>query len=449
MEFSNVLDRFVEQAPLSVMTQMALENLFGASQIDRIFEEFAEHQQARTLLFSTCTDLLVQVTLFGCASVHAAFQRQRAAIPVSVVAVYEKLQGVEPAVCEGLVQRTADGARRLIERLETVRAEPIPGYRLRICDGNVLRRSERRLQVLRGTDVAALPGRTVALYDYAANLISRLVVSEDAHTSERKLMLALLPHLQAGDLLMADCNFATMDFFRELEERHAGFLMRHHSGLTLTPLTRRKRSGTCKTGQVYEQQMRLPDGREVRAIIVVRFKPLRKGGREVILLTNLPRSKATAQKLATLYLKRWSIEEAFRQLTQYLSCEVCTLGYPKAALLAFSLAVLAFNCLACVQAALASVHGRQKVEEDLSTYHMGLEVQRTFQGMHIAVPAQEWSRYTTMRPEELAVVLKGVARHVYWPCYQKSKRGPKNPVRTKGRKKSQHVATARLLEKRK
>jgi hypothetical protein len=447
MAFSTILQRFAGNAPLSVMTQVSLEYLFSNKRFDAVFEEVAQRQYSRHLLFSTCTDVLFQVTLFGCSSVNAVFKRDRDAVPVSVVAVYEKLQGVEPAVCQSLVQRIADDAGALIQHLQTVRAEPIPGYRLRIADGNVLRRSERRLAELRGTDIAALPGRTVALYEYTTNLVSRLVISEDAHASERKLMLELLPHVQADDLLMADSSFATMDFFRALSERKVGFLMRHHGGLGLTPLTQRKLCGRCKTGKVYEQQVQLPDGQEWRAIIVVRDKPLANGGREVILLTSVPRSKAKAVRLAKLYLRRWTIEEAFRQLTQYLSCEVCTLGYPKAALLAFALAVTAFNCLACVQAALASVHGREKVEE-LSMFYLGQEVKRTFEGMHIAVPAEEWQPYAQMSPKELAGVLCQIAKHVDWPRYQKAKRGPKKPKKTGARKKSYHVSTVRLLEKR-
>ena len=287
----------------------------------------------------------------------------------------------------------------------------------------------------------------MALYEYATNLVSRLVISEDAETSERKLMVELLPHLQEGDLFMGDSSFATMDFFRALSERKAAFLIRHHGLLRLTPVTERRSCGRCKTGKVHEQQVRLPDGQQWRAIIVVRDKPLAKGGHEVTLLTSVPSGKAKAARLAKLYLQRWTIEEAFRQLTQYLSCEVCTLGYPKAALLAFGLAVTAFNCLACVQAALTQVHGRKQVE-DLSVFYMGQEIKRTFEGMHIAVPAKEWQPYGKMSADQLAKILCQIAKHVHWPRYEKAKRGPKKSQKTSARKKSYHMSTVRILEKR-
>lgn len=445
MEPSRILSRFIAQSPLSVLARMTLENLFGAEPINRIFEEVAQRQYTRELLFSTCADLLVEVTLFGCPSVRAAYLRNQEQIPVSIVAVYEKLQGVEPAVCEALVGRTADRAAQLVNAL-AARPEPIPGYRLRIADGNVLRRSERRLDVLRGTAVAALPGRSVALFDHATQLISRLVVCENAHTSEKRLMLELLPHINPNDLFMGDSGFGTKEFLRGLRQRQAAFLVRHHSSLKLTPLTARKRVGTCRTGTVFEQQVQASDGQEFRAIIIMRKKRLRNGKRVLILLTNVPKSKARATTLARLYLKRWTIEEAFRQLTQYLSCEVSTLGYPKAALLAFSLAVLAYNCLACVKAALASNYGWTKVDEELSPYYVALEVRRTYEGMCIAVPDQQWRPYASMSAEELAAAMKPIVAKLNWRRYHKSPRGPKKSCR-KTRQKHVHVATATLLEK--
>jgi IS4 transposase len=385
------------------------------------------------------------VTLFGCASVRASYLRNRDEIPVSLVAVYEKLQGVEPAVCEAVVGRTADRGAALVGALQATRPEPIDGYRLRIADGNVLYRTDRRLKILQGTNVAALPGRTVAIFDHATQLISRLVVCENAHTSEKRLMLELLPHIDKNDLFMADCGFGTMEFFRGLRERQAGFLIRRHSSMKLTPLGKRRRAGRCRTGEVFEQRVQSSDGQEFRAIIIKRDKPLPNGKRELILLTNLPKSKATAKKLALLYLKRWTIEEAFRQLTQYLSCEISTLGYPKAALLAFSLAVLAYNCLGCVKAALAGRFGWEKVDVELSSYYLALEVKRTYEGMCIAVPEKEWLPYATMDVQELAAELLRIAKNLDWRRYRKSPRGPKKSFR-KTRKQHVHAATATLLE---
>src|SRR5207248_2830543 len=97
------------------------------------------------------------------------------------------------------------------------------------------------------------------------------------------------------------------------------------------------------------------------------------GDREIEILTNLPPEAADAAKVAFLYLKRWKVEGAFHELTTALDCEVKTLGYPKAALFAFAVAVVAYNVLAVLKAALRGVHGEKKVQEEVSGYYMALE----------------------------------------------------------------------------
>lgn len=443
MVFSTVLQRFIDQRPVCVLTRVVLENQFSADRFDAIFEETAREQYTKELLFSTCAELLCQVTLCGQPALHAAFKKARERIPVSVVAVYDKLKRVEPAVCEALVERTAQPLPELLARLKATRPQPVPGYRLRIVDGNTLAASEHRLRELRDVNTAAIPGRTLAVYDVATELITGLIACENGHTNERKLIPALLQRIAAGDLVIADRLYATLEFFAGLIERGAAFLVRH-AGLKLRWLGKRRRVGRCRTGVVFEQDVRLTSGLVCRAIVIQRDKPLREGGRRVILLTNVPRSRASAKKLAELYLKRWRIEEAFRQLTQYLSCEVRTLGYPKAALLAFSLAVIAYNCLACVRGSLASVHGRDKVDEELSAYYVALEVKLCFDGMQVAVPDRQWEAFGRMSPAALARVLRTIAGHVVWEHYTKAKRGPKKPRRRRG-VKHHHVATAALL----
>ena len=84
--------------------------------------------------------------------------------------------------------------------------------------------------------------------------------------------------------------------------------------------------------------------------------PTEDGDAEVEILTNLP-AKVSATKVAEIYLKRWTIEGAFHELTVALNCEVNTLGYPKAALFGFCVAVAAYNVLAVLKAALRAVHG--------------------------------------------------------------------------------------------
>jgi hypothetical protein len=449
MVFSAVLQRFVDQTPICVMVRAILENQLSDARLDEIFACQAQRQYTKELAFSTCARLLCQVTLGRAASVHAAWKKDQATIPVSIVSIYEKLKHTEPGVCASLVSDTCRAAADVLRQLRGERRDPIPGYRLRVLDGNVLAGTEHRLKELRFSGAAALPGRTLALYDYRTDMVHELVPCENAHTSERKLLPQVLPLVAAGDLLLADANFATIDFLNGIVDRRAEFLIRHHGSLKLQALERQRKIGRCSTGMVFEQRVRLSNGMVCRAIVIHRDKPLQKGGKLVTLLTSVPRSRASAAKLAEVYLKRWTIEEVFRQLTEYLSCEVRTLGYPKAALLAFTLAVLGYNCLSVVRAALAHVHGRARVDKELSNYYLGEEVRTVYEGMAVAVPAKEWQVFARMDAKELGQTLTFLAKKMDWQRYTKNPRGPKKPVKRRKVKRGYHVATAQLLEGRK
>jgi hypothetical protein len=445
MVFSDLMQRFIDQRPIAVMVRAVLEKQLADSFFDTTFAEVAQEQYTRELAFSTCAKLLTQVTLGRAASVHAAFIKERASIPVGIGSLYEKLQHVEPLVCEELVSRSAEQLTRVVCLLDQ-RPEPIAGYRLRVVDGNVLAASEHRLKELRGSGSAAMPGKSLAFYDYATGLISDVVACEDGEASERRLVPQLLTKVRAKDLIMADRNFSTIAMLTELEQRGAKFLIRHHAALSLNFEGVVKQRGRCKTGQVSEQTARLKCGFVCRAITITRDKPLKDGGTKVVLLTNLPCKKARARQVAALYLERWTIEEAFRQLTEYLSCEVSTLGYPKAALFAFTLAVLAYNTLMCVKAALRAAHCEGK--EEWSTYYMAWEVKATFEGMLVAVPPEEWQPIGTMPDETFAGFLRQLAATIDPARYARHRRGPKKTVERK-KVKSRHTSTAKILQERK
>lgn len=131
MVFSEILQRFVDQRPVAVMVQAVLEKQFADSFFDTTFEDVAQQQYTRELALSTCAKLVVQVTLGRAASVHAAFVKDRQNIPVSIGSLYEKLQHIEPAVCEELVRRSALELTEVVTFLGR-HEEPIAGYRLHL-----------------------------------------------------------------------------------------------------------------------------------------------------------------------------------------------------------------------------------------------------------------------------------------------------------------------------
>jgi hypothetical protein len=66
------------------------------------------------------------------------------------------------------------------------------------------------------------------------------------------------------------------------------------------------------------------------------------------LWSNLP-DEVSAAQIAQLYRKRWHLEGMFQRLESVLHSEIRSLGHPRAALLGFAVAVLAYNVLAVLK----------------------------------------------------------------------------------------------------
>jgi len=150
---------------------------------------------------------------------------------------------------------------------------------------------------------------------------------------------------------------------------------------------------------------------------------------------------------ATTQVPRQSFtrQTAFFELTTTLSCEIRTLGYPKAALLAFCLALVAYNAVAVIKAALRGVHGKQQGNDAVSSYYLALEIRQTYDGMMVAIPAPHWEVFQAMSPAALAEVLRELAAAVKLSKYRKHPRSPKKkPPASTAYKNGSHVATASL-----
>jgi hypothetical protein len=234
--WTSVIERFEQRAPASVMARTALEHALPAewpdarasSGIDAVFDAHRERQYSRELLFSTVVELVTLVSLGLRPSLHAAARRMET-LPVTLAALYDKVNRTEPAILRALACApwparpglralacapwpARPGLRALVrgsaERLAPVAAAVdggtiLPGWRLRVLDGNHLPASEKRLAPLRGHRGAALPGQTLVVYDPDSGLVTDIVASEDAHQSERASVAPLLASAQPGQLWIA------------------------------------------------------------------------------------------------------------------------------------------------------------------------------------------------------------------------------------------------------
>ena len=86
----------------------------------------------------------------------------------------------------------------------------LPGYRVRILDGNCLAATDHRIEVLRNIGAKALPGKSLVVLDPQLLLASDIFPCEDGHAQERSLFDQVLERVKARELWMADRNMCTM-----------------------------------------------------------------------------------------------------------------------------------------------------------------------------------------------------------------------------------------------
>ncbi len=450
MSLQALVDRFEKQAPISVMMRATLDNAVSADWLNAMFVEHAEQQSNKELLFSSVAGIMGMVACRIHPSVHAAYQSCREELGVTCKALYDKLQRMEVKLSRQLVRQSALRLGEIVRHTKGARAKLLPGYRVLALDGNHLRRTERRIEELRAVNGAPLPGHALVVLDPELGLFVDVFPCEDGHAQERSLLPQVLETVEPHDVWIDDRNFCTAPFLFGISERKAFFVTREHGVSPRRELEGQRRTiGRCETGMVYEQSVRIfhGDGREqlVRRISVKLDDPTRDGDGYIHILTNLPK-KISALKVAALYRKRWSIETAFAEVAQNLDGEIETLGYPKAALFSFCAALLAYNLLSVVMAALRGAHGEEKIDEEVSIYYLADEVAHTHRGLTIALPDDYWTKhYADLTPLQMARELVSIAKTVNLSRYRKHKRGPKKKIKPLSKKGRKHVSTARIL----
>lgn len=472
-----VFTLFAEKAPVCVMMREILTNVLSVERLDAIFDSAAQRQYTRELAFSSVVSLLTDVVTRSRPSPRKAYQSRQSQLGVSAKAVYEKINHTEPTTSAALVATTASGMQEVISALATKLPAILPGYRVKILDGNHFSSTHRRLKILRGQG-ACLPGQALAILDPQTQLIEAIVPCVDGHAQERSLVESFLTLVAPHDVWIEDRNFCTTKLIFGIAGRQAYFIVRQHNqSLRWHPRGEFSAEVGTADGTVAEQEIIVKNesGEQlsIRRVRIVLTQPTRDGDRELYLLTNLP-AGVLAASIAQVYRSRWQIETAFREATVDLLCEVPALGHPQAAILIFAVATLCFNAFSVLKAALRTqlpadtdhsetaslpqadppLSGppakirvtRRELGDELSTYHLAENVAGTWQGLNLLLPDDFWNeRFENLTSTELASQLKNLAQRVpLAEFYKRPTKTQRSPTR-KPPKPGGHVATARLL----
>jgi Transposase DDE domain len=443
----------LEVSPLTVMVRGVLEWACPRSFFEEIFDrECRPAQWNRKLTISAIAWLMLAVVSGVRRSVFAAFQADQATdaptITATASALYAKYGRIDPRYTAAVVR---ESGRRMSELMRAAGVrEPFgwEGYRVIVLDGTDLGGTEHRLKVLRGIKAAGLPGRFVAAYELATGVVIDAAASEDAYTSERELVRAILAVAVLNNLFVADRHFCTTEILFSIIEKRASFVIRQHENLRWRPLKGAKSVGRVDTGEVWEQPIEVEDTttgecRRMRRIILKLDTPTDEGDMEIALLSNLKR--VSALRICELYRDRWTIERHFSLVKTVLHGEVESLGRPRAALFAMGMAMVAANALAVVKQALRVEHGDEEFAK-LSGYYMADEVAANFRAVDVLVAESEWEELEATPAETFWDWCCGVASRIRMRGLHKHARGPKKPAAPRASGKDRHhYSTYRLL----
>src|SRR6202007_1585099 len=114
--------------------------------------------------------------------------------------VYDKLDGMEIGLSGALVKDSAQQAEPVINALAARREPWLPGYRVRILDGNHLSATEHRLEELRTTWAAPLPGKVLVVLEPETGLATDTFLTPDGHAQERSLLDNVLETVRERDV---------------------------------------------------------------------------------------------------------------------------------------------------------------------------------------------------------------------------------------------------------
>ena len=200
-----------------------------------------------------------------------------------------------------MVRLTAERLSPVITTTNGGTTPLLPGYRIKILDGNHLPGSEHRIKELRTMGAAALPGHTLVVLDPQLMLV---IDASPARMAMRRSVRCWgksrrpsSPRISGSTTAIS----APRAFLFGIARREGFFLVRQHAAtLTYTLVGKRKDRGRVETGRVFEQTLRATnDAGEVlflRRVTVVLDKPTRDGDTEFHLLTNVPVKHARAPR---------------------------------------------------------------------------------------------------------------------------------------------------------
>ncbi|MFJ1208695.1 transposase [Burkholderia pyrrocinia] len=418
-----IVERFVEQSPMTIMTRLVLQCALHDDWIGAAADagDEPDDESTREALFMLAVDAIAAI---------AAWQRMPDAagmaapgLGAAVTALHDRMSRWRSGWGRALAKDSVD----LLLPVATVRTvdgtRAVDGMRLRVLDGAGDACAPRadgcgcgRACDDPARDAAASGPRVLPVYDPDLGMIVDLLPYERGRSHERAFVGALLETVRPGELWIVDGRFDTDAILSGWPRRGGAFVVREYGRpAACRPLGDWQEAGGLDDGRVYEQAVGMAgDGGVSGAFRRIEWRRAAahgEAGEIVTLLTDLPAERFDASQVVQLSCRRW--RDALP-----LPLEPVTGGAPfggvpaRAALLASGIAAFAYNAFSVMTRVVGAALDLDARDVERLPSLIADGVTATYAGMMIALPPEWWERYDQLPATALGQIVRMLAVHV-------------------------------------
>ncbi len=420
-----IVERFVEQSPMTIMTRLVLQCALHDDWIDSAAEadEEPDDESIRETLFALAVDAIAALaarTQMPQAAPGSALSASGAA----VAALHDGMSRWRAGWGRALVRDSVDLLLPVAAARADERARALGGMRLRVLDGagdgcapgagcGCGRACD---DPARDAAMGLTGARVLPVYDPDLAMIVDLLPVERGRSHERAFVGALLETVRPGELWIIDGRFDTDAIVSGWPRRGGAFVLRDYGNPAVCrPLGGWRDAGRLDTGYLREQAVGIAgDGDVAGTLRRIEWRDHTldgSPGATIAVLTNLPVEQFDACQVMQLSRRRWR-DALPLPLDPVLGATLFG-GVPaRASLLASGIAAFAYNAFSVMMRVVVGALGLDERDAERVPLHIADSVAATYAGMMIALPPGWWRRYDQLPATTLGQIVRMLAVHV-------------------------------------
>ncbi|KWD72164.1 prevent-host-death protein [Burkholderia ubonensis] len=411
-----VVERFVEQSPMTIMARLVLQCALHDDWIDGAAagtDDEPDGDAIREALFALAVDAIVAIAARQPGSLRAphAFDGGGAAgFGPAVAALHDCMSRLRAGWGRALVKDSVELLLPATAPRPREGSRCTGGMRLRVLDGGMLCGHDAAgCGCGNPGGEAAVHARALPVYDPDLGMIVDLLPHERGRMHERAFAAVLREAVQPGELWIIDGRFDTDAILSGWPRRGGAFIVREHGrAAACRALGGWRDAGTHDGGVIREQAVGLAGACDASAAL--RRIEWRSAADDVVtLLTDLPAAQFDARHVVRLACRPWRDALPLGPVFDgALFGDVPT----RAALLAHGIVAMAYNAFATMTSVVRAALDLDARDAERLPSHIADGVAATYTGMMIALPPEWWRRYDRLPATTLGQIVRLLAAHV-------------------------------------